>query len=128
VGAVLALLSVAARMPPLAFAVGIYLPVGTMVPVFFGGVLRWWLERTAPSEADRNARRERGVLLGSGLVGGTGLFGVALAAVAFWKGSAPEGFGTAWAGAFAPLVGVAAIVLLVAWFARSARATGVASS
>jgi len=128
IGAVLALLSVAARMPPLAFAVGIYLPVGTMVPVFFGGMLRWWLERTATSEVDRNARRERGVLLGSGLVGGTGLFGVALAAVAFWKGSAPEGFGTAWAGALAPLVGVAAIVLLIWWFARSARATEGASS
>jgi hypothetical protein len=94
-----------------------------MVPVFFGGILRWRLEETASSEAVKDARRERGVLLGSGLVGGTGLFGVALAAVAFWKGSAPEGFGTAWAGGFEPLVGVVAIVALIAWFARSARAT-----
>jgi putative OPT family oligopeptide transporter len=123
IGVVLALLAEAVRMPSLPFAVGIYLPVGTMVPVFFGGMLRWWLERTATSEGEQNARRERGVLLGSGLVGGTGLFGVALAAVAFWQGSAPQGFGTAWAGPLEPLIGAAAIVALVVWFATSARAT-----
>jgi uncharacterized oligopeptide transporter (OPT) family protein len=120
IGVVLALLAEAARMPSLPFAVGIYLPVGTMVPVFFGGMLRWWLEKSATSETESVARRERGVLLGSGLVGGTGLFGVALAALAFWQGAAPQGFGTAWAGSFAPLVGVAAIAGLVVWFARSA--------
>jgi len=120
IGAVLALLAEAARMPSLPFAVGIYLPVGTMVPVFFGGMLRWWLGRTAASDAERGSRRERGILLGSGLVGGTGLFGVALAAVAFWKGSAPEGFGTAWAGPLEPWIGVVAIVLMIVWFARSA--------
>ncbi len=121
IGVVLALLAEAVKMPSLPFAVGIYLPVGTMVPVFLGGVLRWWLSRTAASETERSQRRERGVLLGSGLVGGAGLFGVALAAVAFWQGSAPQGFGTGWAGVLEPLVGLAAIILLITWFAMSVR-------
>jgi len=123
IGVVLALLAEAVRMPSLPFAVGIYLPMGTMVPVFLGGMLRHWLEKTATSDADRSERRERGILLGSGLVGGTGLFGVALAGVAFWKGAAPEGYGTAWAGMFEPFIGLAAIVLLITWFALSARNT-----
>jgi len=122
IGVVLALLAEAVGMPALPFAVGIYLPMGTMVPVFFGGMMRWWMEKSSTSEAQRGARRERGVLLGSGLVGGTGLFGVLLAAIAFWQGSAPDGFGTAWAGIFAPWLGVAAIVALVVWFATSVRA------
>ncbi len=121
IGVVLALVAEAARMPSLPFAVGIYLPVGTMVPVFFGGMLRWWLEKTSSSETERGLRRERGVLLGSGLVGGTGLFGVALAAVAFWQGAPAAGFGTEWAGELEPFVGVAAIVLLILWFASSVR-------
>lgn len=122
IGVVLALLAEIAGLPSLAFAVGIYLPVATMVPVFLGGSLRWWLERTAPTEQQREQRRERGVLLGSGLVGGTGLFSVVLAGTAVWLGRAPVGFGTDWAGSLAPFVGVATILLMVLWFARGATA------
>jgi hypothetical protein len=49
-----------------------------MGAVFFGGLLRWFLGRNQ-DEADRESRREKGVLFGSGLVGGGGLTGVILA-------------------------------------------------
>jgi MFS family permease len=49
-----------------------------MGAVFIGGLTRWLLTRNqAPELAER--RRERGVLFGSGLVGGGGLTGVVLA-------------------------------------------------
>jgi len=121
IGVGLALIAEALKIPSLPFAVGVYLPVATMVPVFFGGMLRMWAERTSSSEDEKNDRREKGVLLGSGLVGGTGLFGVVIAAVAFWKGSAPEGWGTAWAGPLEPVLGMVALALLIFWFARSVR-------
>ena len=121
IGVGLALIAEALKIPSLPFAVGVYLPVATMVPVFFGGMLRLWAERTSSSEEEKNDRREKGVLLGSGLVGGTGLFGVVIAAVAFWKGSAPEGWGTAWAGPLEPVLGMVALALLIFWFARSVR-------
>ena len=92
-----------------------------MVPVFLGGLLRWILEKTAGSEGEAAERRENGVLFGSGLVGGEGLLGVVIAAVAFNLGRAPEGLGPDWAGAAAPLVAVAAFALLVAAFWRMAR-------
>ncbi len=66
------------RIPTLAFAVGVYLPLSTMGAVFLGGLLRWLLTRNKP-EAVRERRREKGVLFGSGLVGGGGLTGVVLA-------------------------------------------------
>ncbi|MGE3181323.1 MAG: OPT family oligopeptide transporter [Phycisphaerae bacterium] len=78
------------RIPSLAFAVGVYLPVSTMVPVFFGGMLRYWLEKSAKSETDRNTRRENGVLFGSGLVGGAGLMGVVIAGVMAYLASTTE--------------------------------------
>jgi uncharacterized oligopeptide transporter (OPT) family protein len=112
------------RLPSLPFAVGVYLPVSTMVPVFVGGMLRLVVERQAGDAAEAAARRERGVLFGSGLVGGEGLLGVGLALAAGMLGRAPEGVGAAWAGAAAPLVGVAAFALLVAAFWRLVRARG----
>ncbi|MFO8175227.1 MAG: oligopeptide transporter, OPT family [Longimicrobiales bacterium] len=66
------------KIPVLAFAVGVYLPLSTMGAVFFGGLLRWYLTRNV-DEATRERRREKGVLFGSGLVGGGGLTGVILA-------------------------------------------------
>jgi len=76
------------KIPVLAFAVGVYLPLSTMAAVFLGGVLRWWLSRNQPTaEVDR--RREEGVLFGSGLVGGGGLTGVLLAMWVGMRGGKP---------------------------------------
>jgi len=76
------------KIPVLAFAVGVYLPLSTMAAVFLGGVLRWWLSRSQPTaEVDR--RREEGVLFGSGLVGGGGLTGVLLAMWVGMRGGKP---------------------------------------
>jgi putative OPT family oligopeptide transporter len=109
------------RLPSLPFAVGVYLPVTTMVPVFLGGILRKYLEKGAASPADADSRREQGVLFGSGLVGGEGLMGVGIAAAAFIQGTAPAGIGDAWAGAAAPFVGLAAFILLAVFFIRSCK-------
>jgi hypothetical protein len=73
------------RLPTLAFAVGVYLPLSTMAPVFLGGLLRFLLTRRQV-EPVAAARREQGVLFGSGLVGGEGLMGVGLALVVLVSG------------------------------------------
>ena len=81
------------NIPVLAFAVGVYLPLYTMAAVFLGGLLRWTLTRKVPpAEAER--RRERGILFGSGLVGGGGLTGVLLALWVAVSGGKPiQGLG-----------------------------------
>ena len=108
------------RLPVLAFAVGVYLPVATMVPIFLGGMLRYLAEKRAANDEDRASRKEQGILLGSGLVGGEGLVGVAIAGVAFYLGRAPEGIGYAWAGGAAQWVSLLAFGFLAFWFWRSA--------
>ncbi len=113
IGVGIALVCELFKIPSLPFAVGVYLPVATMVPVFFGGLLRWTAERRAPDADERAERRERGVLFGSGLVGGEGLLGVGIAMVAARLGRAPAGFGTEWAGAY----GQAATALVFALLA-----------
>jgi putative OPT family oligopeptide transporter len=75
------------RLPTLAFAVGVYLPLATMFPVFVGGLIRRIVEkRSAGDKTLLQKRREGGILFGSGLVGGEGLMGVGIAAYAFFAG------------------------------------------
>jgi hypothetical protein len=103
--------------------VGVYLPVSTMTPIFVGGLIRLWMERTAKDDTVAADRRERGVLLGSGFVGGEGLLGVGIALVAVAKSKRPDGIGTEWLGSevTAMLVGAAAFAVFIAWFFRSVR-------
>jgi putative OPT family oligopeptide transporter len=73
----------------LSFAVGAYLPIGTTLPIFVGGVVRWLVDQAAKrggeEEAeDADSEISSGSLFASGLIaagGIVGLFGVALKAV-----------------------------------------------
>lgn len=125
IGAGIAVVCEVLRIPSLPFAVGVYLPVSTMTPIFVGGLIRLWMERSAKNEQSAADRRERGVLLGSGFVGGEGLLGVGIALVAVAQSRRPEGVGTDWLGseAVAMLVGLAAFAVFVAWFFRMVRGT-----
>lgn len=111
------------RIPSLPFAVGVYLPVSTMTPIFVGGLIRLWMERNAKDQEQAAERRERGILLGSGFVGGEGLLGVGIALVAVAKSRRPDGIGTEWLGsdATAMIVGALAFALFATWFFRLVR-------
>ncbi len=65
-------------VPSLPFAVGLYLPVRLSVPVFAGGLVRLATERTR-GEGLRHERRERGVLMSSGLIAGGAIVGLLVA-------------------------------------------------
>jgi len=69
----------------LTFAVGAYLPIGTTLPIFIGGVVRWMVERATKKTGEEDAESEisPGSLFASGLIaagGIVGLIGVALKA------------------------------------------------
>jgi putative OPT family oligopeptide transporter len=87
VGVGITLVAFFLRLPTLAFAVGVYLPLATMAPIFVGGLIRRIVEkRSAHDKSLLQTRRESGILFGSGLVGGEGLTGVGIAAYAFFAG------------------------------------------
>jgi uncharacterized oligopeptide transporter (OPT) family protein len=123
IGVGIALICEVLKIPSLPFAVGVYLPVSTMTPLFVGGVLRGLFEKYAKSKEAAANTRERGVLLGSGFVGGEGLLGVGIAGVAFVTNQKPEGFGTGWIGPhwLVEVVGFIAFGFLIAGFTRLVR-------
>src|SRR5208283_89614 len=72
----------------LTFAVGAYLPIGTTLPIFCGGVIRWLVDQAAKKAGDdaaeANSDISPGSLFASGLIaagGIVGLIGVALKAI-----------------------------------------------
>jgi putative OPT family oligopeptide transporter len=69
----------------LTFAVGAYLPIGTTLPIFIGGLVRWFVDRAAERAGEsENSEISSGSLFASGLIaagGIAGLCGVALKAM-----------------------------------------------
>ena len=83
VGAIVALLLVVLKVPPLAFALGMYIPQELNVPLVFGGFVAWLVSTRSKDEALNNARFQRGTLIASGLIAGGSLFGVLNALLRF---------------------------------------------
>lgn len=91
VGAAFAVLMLVLRVPPLPFAVGMYLPLETMTPVFAGGLIRHFVNTRYPSNKEEQGK-EQGVLLGSGFIAGEGLMGVVVAVIAVVIAQTPRYF------------------------------------
>ncbi len=76
------------RAPVLAVAVGIYLPLELSVPIFFGGIVAYLVQRNLKRRSgdaetvDPEAKKEveqRGMLISSGLITGEALVGIFMA-------------------------------------------------
>jgi putative OPT family oligopeptide transporter len=72
------------RVPVLAAAIGIYLPLELMVPIFLGGLLAYFVEKRhgivgTHDEALRDRVHRPGVLFSAGLITGEALMGIAIA-------------------------------------------------
>ncbi len=74
-GAALALVAEACGVIPLAFAIGLYLPITTTAPLILGGLLRAAVARGDGPLGDRP------VLFASGLIAGDALMGIGIAAL-----------------------------------------------
>jgi len=67
------------RVPVLAAAIGIYLPLETMVPIFLGGLLNYLVTRSfgkGLSEDEVEKRNRKGMLFAAGLITGEALMGI----------------------------------------------------
>lgn len=71
------------RVPVLAAAVGIYLPLDLTVPIFLGGLLAYIVERAVKARTGSNdieRIHRKGVLFSAGLITGEALMGILIAA------------------------------------------------
>jgi putative OPT family oligopeptide transporter len=88
-GGVVALMLLMSGIPMLAFALGMYLPIGINMAVLSGAVVAWIVSKTGGSEEVRKARAEQGTLIASGLMAGAAIFGIITAILRLTKIGAP---------------------------------------
>jgi len=105
----------------LAFAIGVYLPLATMTPLFVGGCVRALVERNRPPRKD--GASDPGILAASGLVAGEGLAGVAVAGLVA-AGLAPRSMEPRLGGLVGELAALAVAVVVCAFLLRGGRSRG----
>lgn len=76
IGAALAIILTVFKVPALAFALGMFIPLELNVPLLVGGAISWYVSTRSKDKALNTARLERGTLLASGFIAGGALMGV----------------------------------------------------
>jgi putative OPT family oligopeptide transporter len=112
------------RVPVLAAAIGIYLPLETMVPIFLGGLLNYLVTRSfgsGLSEEEAERRNRKGMLFAAGLITGEALIGIFIGFAIYAKDDAavfalPEVFQLG--GAAGEWVGLALLGAVGYWLYR----------
>jgi putative OPT family oligopeptide transporter len=131
-GASFAIMAELLGIPSLAFAVGIYLPLATMTPVYVGGCIRALVERSRPNRGgdseEASPGTKAGVLFGSGLIAGEGVMGIGTAAVALALGRKSPGVSWALDGSVGSVVSIVAFAGLcyLLWMSTRSRTRSVA--
>lgn len=83
IGAVLAIVLNFCKVPALAFALGMFIPLDLNTPLLIGGAISWYVGSRSKDQSINTARLEKGTLLASGFIAGGALMGVVSAALRF---------------------------------------------
>jgi len=99
------------RVPILAVAVGIYLPIELTVPIFIGGMIAHFSDRSEATDT----MKKKGLLMASGLITGEALVGILVAVPIFITGSKD------WWPQFSgfQIIGIAAFLGVIGWLYKS---------
>lgn len=83
IGALMAILLTWAKIPALAFALGMFIPMELNIPLLVGGLINWYVTTRSKKQQVNDARGEKGTLIASGFIAGGALMGVVSAILRF---------------------------------------------
>lgn len=83
IGAVLAIVLTLLKVPALAFALGMFIPLELNIPLLVGGAINWYVTTRSKDAKVNTERGEKGTLLASGFIAGGALMGVVSAGMRF---------------------------------------------
>ncbi|MGC8595224.1 MAG: OPT family oligopeptide transporter [Candidatus Kryptoniota bacterium] len=121
VGGIIALLLVILKVPPLAFALGMYIPQELNTPLLVGGAIAWFVSTRSKDPVLNNHRQHRGTLIASGFIAGGALLGVLNAFLKFldqqWSFGYSHWYNSSWVGSQnGELTGLIVFILLCSYF------------
>ncbi len=85
IGALTALIMDCIGVPPLAFALGMYIPLELNTPLVIGGLIAHLISRSSADKELANKRNDRGILIASGFIAGGAIIGVVSAMLKYFK-------------------------------------------
>ncbi len=119
IGALLAIILTLLKIPALAFALGMFIPLELNTPLLIGGVIHWFVTTRSKNNEVNKQRGEKGTLLASGFIAGGALMGV-LSALLRFTGFNP--INPDWlANPLSELLSLAAYLLLISYFILATR-------
>ena len=127
IGALLAIILTLCKVPAVAFAVGMFIPLELNVPLVVGGAINWWVTSRSKDAEVNKQRGERGTLIASGFIAGGALMGVVSALLKFagleiWLSdmglSVPA---TWWTNPLSEVCSLIAYIFLILFFVRVTR-------
>ncbi|MGN1233998.1 MAG: OPT family oligopeptide transporter [Candidatus Cryptobacteroides sp.] len=83
IGAVIAIVLTAFKIPALAFALGMFIPIDLNLPLLVGGAISWFVSTRSKDAKVNAARQDKGTLVASGFIAGGALMGVVSAILKF---------------------------------------------
>ena len=83
IGAVIAIVLTALKIPALAFALGMFIPIDLNLPLLVGGAISWYVSTRSKDAKVNAARQDKGKLVASGFIAGGALMGVVSAILKF---------------------------------------------
>ena len=83
IGAAIAIILTFCKVPALAFALGMFIPIELNIPLLVGGAINWYVTTRSKDSDTNKARGEKGTLIASGFIAGGALMGVVSALLRF---------------------------------------------
>ena len=117
IGALIAIVLTMCKIPALAFALGMFIPIDLNLPLLIGGAISWFVASRSKDAQVNAERHEKGTLIASGFIAGGALMGVISAILKFAN---VDLFLTSWhaeygeAVALLPYIGIIAFIIGVA--------------
>lgn len=116
IGAVIALLLTIFKVPALAFALGMFIPIDLNLPLVIGGAISWYVGSRSKDKKVNEARSGKGTLIASGFIAGGALMGVVSALLKFFD---VDWFLSAWHSAYGEAIAIIPFLGIIAYMVCS---------
>ena len=112
IGAVIAILLTVFKVPALAFALGMFIPIDLNLPLLVGGAISWYVSTRTKDKKINDERMNKGTLIASGFIAGGALMGVVSALLKFFN---VNWFLSDWHAAYGEAIAIVPFVALIAY-------------
>lgn len=117
IGALIAIALTMCKIPALAFALGMFIPIDLNLPLLVGGAISWFVSTRSKDEKVNAARQEKGTLIASGFIAGGALMGVVSAILKFAN---VDMYMAGWNAAYGETIAILPYIAIIAFITGTA--------